>query len=277
MKPTLLFVHGMFLTAKSWEHWIEFFDQRGYRCKAPNWPLHDGEPALLRTEVPPGTGRLDLDTLVDAMARAAAAEARPPIVIGHSLGGLIAQLLAARGLVEAAVAICPVAPNGLLATDWGFLRNSAQIANPLRGDDPFIITPEGFHRTFTNMMSREQSDEMFARYAVHESRNVLRDAMGPSGCVDVRSPHVPLLFIGAEADEIIPPKLVRKNADSYESRSSVREYREFPGRGHFIAGEPGWEDVAHYVHEWLERHAVGEAASVSASGAAGRSLSHPVD
>jgi pimeloyl-ACP methyl ester carboxylesterase len=83
---------------------------------------------------------------------------------------------------------------------------------------------------------------------------VLRDILGEDGKVDVEKPHVPLLFIGAEKDEIIPASLVKRNAHAYTDERSHREYREFSSRGHFICGESGWEEVAGTVSNWLQGH-----------------------
>lgn len=252
----ILFIHGMFLTGKSWEKWVPFFEVRGYQCLAPSWPLHDEEPAILRANLPEGLGKLELQTLVETFARYAGGFHEKPIIIGHSLGGLIAQLLVARGLASAAVPICSVAPNAMLSADWGFLKNSAKIANPLKGDDPFEMTEEGFYGAFCNTMTKDENAAAYHRYAVHESRNVLRDAMGKAGHIDLDRPHAPLLFIAAEKDQIIPDKLNRKNADHYTDKGSVTDFKEFANRGHFICGQSGWEDVASYVADWLERNAV---------------------
>lgn len=187
-------------------------------------------------------------------------ENEPPIVIGHSLGGLIVQKLAADGLIRVGVAICSVAPNKMLAFDWGFLRNSALITNPFAGSDPYEMTPEGFHQNFANTLSEGESNKNYKEFAMHESRQVLRDIMGEEGEVDLKKPHVPLLFIGAEKDEIIPASLVRKNAHAYEDERSHHEYTEFGGRGHFICGEPGWQEVAERVANWLNAHLSAERA-----------------
>jgi pimeloyl-ACP methyl ester carboxylesterase len=251
MKPDVFFIHGMFLTGKSWEHWIQKFSAAGYVSHAPNWPLHDGDPAQLRVQIPAGLGELKLETLVEHFAAMAQPLEMKPILIGHSLGGLVAQRLVARGLASAAICISTVPPNGMMAADWGFLRNSTEIANPFKGNEPFPMTVQGFHKNFANTMSRGASDLAWQRYAVPESRNVLRDAMGKAGHVDTQSPHVPLLFIAGEKDEIIPNTLDRRVSKHYTDPNSKTDFQEFKGRGHFICGEPGWEEVATFCLAWL--------------------------
>ncbi|WAC19065.1 alpha/beta hydrolase [Luteolibacter sp. SL250] len=254
MKPKIIFIHGMFLTAKSWEHWVEHFSALGYPCEAAPWPLHAAEPADLRADPPEGLGELKLSDLHGYYRDVLRGEDQPPVVIGHSLGGLLAQKLLADGLVSAAIGICSVAPNRMLAFDWGFLRNSASITNPFAGDDPYEMTPEGFHQNFANTLSEAQSNAAFGAYAVHESRQVLRDIMGDEGQINLKAPHAPLLLIGAEKDEIIPASLVRRNAHAYEDERSHHEYAEFTGRDHFICGAPGWEEVAAKIENWLAGH-----------------------
>ncbi|RFZ85593.1 alpha/beta hydrolase [Mucilaginibacter terrenus] len=251
---TIIFIHGMFQNPRSWDKWIAFFSAKGYNCLAPAWPLHEGEPSQLRDNPPTGLGDLHLQTIADEMERVVTAQPEPPIVIGHSVGGLIAQLLAAKGLVDVAVPICSVAPNAMLAFDWGFIKNSALITNPFKGNEPFYTDVESFHSSFCNTMSDEDAKRAFTRTATHDSRNVLRDCMGEAGKIDVDQPHVPLLFIGAEMDQIIPAALCKRNAEAYTHTESISEYKEFSNRGHWICGEHGWEEVAGYIASWIEHH-----------------------
>lgn len=256
MKPKIIFIHGMFQNAKSWDHyhWGTHFKKLGFDVETPSWPLHDGEPASLRANIPPGLGSLTLAQVYTHHRDIIRRQVEPPIVIGHSLGGLIVQKLLAEDLVRAAIGIAPIAPNKMLAMDWGFLRNSASIINPFAGNDPYEMTPELFHQNFANTLSRDESDLAWNAYVVHESRQVLRDILGEDGEIDMKRPHNPLLLIGAEKDQIIPASLVRRNAHAYEDERSHHEYKEFTGRGHFICGEPGWEEVASAISNWLQGH-----------------------
>lgn len=254
MNPRIIFIHGMFLTAKCWEHWQSYFRELGYETAAIPWPLHDEEAAVLRNKIPPALGKLSLADLHAHYAAILRTEPTPPIVIGHSLGGLLVQKLAADGLIRIGVGICSVAPNRMLALDWGFLKNSVSITNPFAGDDPFEMTAAGFYQNFGNAMTEEESNAAYHRYAVHESRQVLRDILGDEGKIDLELPHVPLLFIGAEEDAIMPASLVRRNAHAYKDERSFTEYAEFSGRGHFITGENGWEEVAEKTANWLQAH-----------------------
>jgi pimeloyl-ACP methyl ester carboxylesterase len=244
----IVLVHGMFQNPKSWEKWISFFSERGHDCIAPAWPLHDGEPAQLRANPPAGLGKLPLKTVIGTTE--AVVGTSMPILIGHSVGGLVAQILLNRGLLAAAVGIDSVAPNAMLDFDWGFLKNSAIIANPLKGDEPILMDAKTFHGAFANTLSEEQAGIEFERTATHDSRNVLRDCMGKDGHVDLDAAHGPLLLIGGEKDEIIPAYLSQKNAEAYDDPAT---FKQFQGRSHYICNEPGWEEVAGFVADWLDQ------------------------
>lgn len=254
MSKTIIFIHGMFQNPKSWEKWVLYFTHRGYTCIAPAWPLHEGTPTQLRNSTPPGLGDLNLQTIVDKMEAIVLEQPERPIVIGHSVGGLIVQLLAAKNLVEVGVAIDSVAPNAMLAFDWGFMKNSALIANPFKGNEPFFTDLESFHSSFCNTMSMAETRLAFEDTATHDSRNVLRDCMGEHGKIDLDLPHVPLLFIGGVDDQIIPASLNEKNRGAYTDETSITDFKSFVGRGHFICGQRGWEEVAEYIAQWLPHH-----------------------
>jgi pimeloyl-ACP methyl ester carboxylesterase len=260
MQKNILFVHGMFQNSQSWERWVSFFERRGFTCDAPDWPCHAGRPVDLRTKIPAGLGQLTLAQVVDACAAVCDA-GEPPIVIGHSVGGLVAQILAARGLASAAVCISSVAPNDLVAADWHLLKNVTAITNPLKGHEPYLMSPEGFHEGFCNTMTAEESYEAYQATATHDSRQVLRDCLGRTGHIDLAAPHVPLLFISGDSDHIIPAALNRRNCEHYKDKGSITEHVVFPNRGHFICSSPGWMQVAAFNHDWLMARRAERAAS----------------
>ncbi len=241
----------MFQNDKSWENWVIFFERVGYNCIVQSWPFHEGEPSELRRNIPDGLGTLGLQTVIKKFGDITAKNP-DAILIGHSVGGLIVQTLINKGLGVAGICIDSVAPNKMLAFDWGFFRNSMSIANPLKGDEPYLMTAEGFHKNFANAMSMEESNREYEKTATHDSRNILRDCMMEDRHVDLATPHSPLLFIGGEIDEIIPPELNEKNSKAYTDKGSISAYKEFPNRGHYICGQPGWEEVAEYISEWID-------------------------
>jgi pimeloyl-ACP methyl ester carboxylesterase len=250
MKKTIIFIHGMFQNARSWQYWVAYFTPLGYDCVAESWPLHEGEPEELRNYIPAGLGDLRLEEVVSKFAALVTAKDNNAILIGHSVGGLVVQSLISKGHGSMGICISSVAPNRMLAFDWGFFRNSISIANPFKGDEPFLMTPKGFHQNFCNTMTEAESDEAYARTATHDSRNMLRDCMMADGEIELEKTNKPLLFIGAEQDEIIPPELNEKNAAAYPE--GIAEFVMYPGKGHFICGQAGWEQIADQIEKWVQ-------------------------
>ncbi|WDF67096.1 alpha/beta fold hydrolase [Sphingobacterium oryzagri] len=258
MNRKIIFIHGMFQNPMSWTPWINYFSSQGFDCHAPAWPDHEGEPQTLRTTPPANLGDLSLEEVIDRLERTVLAAggnnpnvSERPMIIGHSVGGLIAQIFVNRGLASLAVAICPVAPNKMMTIDWPFFKNVASIANPFKGDQPFAHTQESFHESFCNTLTKEDAAVAFELTATQDSRNVLRGCLGAAGEIDLSSAHVPILFISAKEDKIIPYELVEKNAKAYSDIASVVTYKEFPDKSHYICLEPGSQEVINYVHEWI--------------------------
>ncbi|MGN7989704.1 alpha/beta hydrolase [Pedobacter sp. 22226] len=251
MKNTIILIHGMFQNPKSWKNWISFFESKGYDVIAPAWPLHEGEPAALRQNPPTGLGTLELDTIITAIETLIYGLPEKPIVIGHSVGGLITQILVNRGLAKTGVAISSVAPNSMVTFDWSFIKNAATIANPFKGDEPIYMDEETFHGAFANTLSEAESRLAYDDTATHDSRNVFRDCMGSSAQIDVELPHAPLLFIGGEEDKICPADLINKIAKAYTDKGSATAVEIVPGKSHFICNEPGWETIAASIENWI--------------------------
>jgi alpha-beta hydrolase superfamily lysophospholipase len=263
MKGTIVFIHGMFQTPKSWDKWIAHFTQQGYNCIAPAWPDHQGEPSELRNNPPSTLGDLMLDDVIEAMERviieAGGTNAAPedrPIIIGHSVGGLLTQIFVNKDMACLGIPISSVAPNMMMTLDWPFFKNVAAITNPFKGDEPFFQTPESFHENFCNTLSEAQALQAFEETSTHDSRNVLRGCLGASAHIDLDLPHVPLLFISGKEDQIVPTELVEKNSKAYEETSGITTYKEFEGRSHYICGEPGVEEVIEYVNQWVDLYRV---------------------
>lgn len=252
MGNEIVFVHGMFMNPKSWGQWSQFFSARGHRCHAPAWPFHDGEPAALRASPPEGLGKLTLGEVIASVAKVVEALPEKPVVIGHSMGGLVTQRLVAQGLAKAGVCIDSAAPKGVAALSWSFLKSNLPVVNPFAGDAPFVMSPEHFQYTFCNTMTLDETRAVLDAFVVPESRNVARSSTGPDGAVDFARPHAPLLFIAGALDQIIPAALNKKNHAAYRDASSRCDLKEFAGRTHYICGQPGWEEVAGFVAEWVE-------------------------
>jgi len=247
----VVFVHGMYVNGVSWQPWEEFASTRGYTTHAPSWPYHRGEPAELRKRIDPALGRLTFGKVVEHYKTVLDAMPDRPVLIGHSVGGLVVQKLVNEGYGAAGVVVSPAPPRGILSLDPHFFRANFPHLNPLAGNRPIPMTPDRFHYTFTNTMSRQDSDVLFERYAVPESRNVPRSTLTRQGAIDFGRAHAPLLLVGGDKDHLTPLAMVRRNARAYRASQGRLDFAEFTGKSHFICNEPGWEAVAEHAFDWL--------------------------
>ena len=255
-RPTLVFVHGMYMNGRSWAPWVERAATAGFDGIAPDWPFHDGAPAALRRQIDPELGSLTFGRVVRHLQEVISGMPEPPLAVGHSVGGLVVQRLVNDGLVRAGVAISSAPARGVISLDPHFLRANFPHVNPFAGNRPVIMTPARFHYAFCNTMSRSASDRAFEEYVVPESRNVPRSTLTRSAGIDFRRDHGPLLFIAGDNDHLCPERMVARNAMAYRRSPSPARLRAFSGRSHLICNQEGWAEVADAAFAFL-RTAVG--------------------
>lgn len=252
MSQHIVFIHGLFQNPKSWQQWVTFFESRGYICHAPAYPYHEGEPSELRRHINPALGKLTLGQVVEHLSRFINTLPEKPILVGHSMGGLIVQKLIGMNKGSAGVCIDSAPPRGLVSFQWSFLRANLATVNPLKGNTPCLPSVEWFQYAFCNTMTLAETQKEYDAYVVPESRNIPRSSTGRDGTIDFRAPHVPLLFIAGEKDQIIPHSLNRKNFAAYTDALSVKEFVVFSDRTHYICGQRNWEEVAQYIEQWAQ-------------------------
>ena len=256
-RAPVVFIHGMFMTATCWGGWAEHFHARGRHVEALEWPLRHAPVEVLRSHHPdPELGKLTLTRILDEHAAHIAAMPEPPVLIGHSMGGLIVQLLVGRGLGVAGVAIDSAPPMGVFTPKWSFLKSNWAMIDPfVRASAPRLIPLDAFRYAFANTLPPKVQEDMYERFVVPESRMVPRQSLTSVARVEFGKPHAPLLFIAGGADHIIPASLNRTNALRYSDAGSITDLREFEGRDHLTILEPGWEAVADFTLDWLDRMA----------------------
>ncbi len=251
LSKTIVFIHGMYMNQLCWEKWVDRFEGKGFKCIAPAWPGRDLQPDILRERHPDlKLGELTLGMVFEHFSKVISGLNEKPILIGHSMGGLITQMLLQGDLAVAGVAIDSAPPRGVFTTKWPFLKaNWPHITPFISQSSPIEMSFERFQYAFVNTMPLLEQREAYDKYVVPESRRVPREAL--SVRLDYIKPHPPLLFIAGSADHLIPPSLTKANFVKYQTSPSVTSFKEFPGRVHFIIGQNGWEEVADYVGSWL--------------------------
>ncbi len=255
----IVLIHGLWMTPRSWEHWKERYESRGHEVITPPWPGLDGEVEALRADPTP-LARLDLKTVIDSYERIVRGLDSPPIVMGHSTGGSVVQVLLNRGCGAAGVGIAPATVKGVYDLPLSTLRATrAVLANPRNRGKATPIDKKQFHYNFANTLSRQESDALWERYAVPAANNVLFDlALGnfkrdAATKVDFEKPdRAPYLAIAGGKDHVVPAKAAMHNTEKYKTGTVA--FMSFPNRPHF-PGVPGWEDVADYALDWAVEHA----------------------
>jgi len=250
---TIVFIHGLFMNPKSWEPWIKFFEAKGYKCHAPAYPFHEGEPFSLRNNIHPDLGKVDFGQVVNALSSFIDKLSERPVLIGHSMGGLAVQKLIAMNKGVAGICIDSAPPKGVFSFKWSFLKANLATINPLKGNSACLPSVKWFQYAFCNTMTLAQTEAEFDKYVVPESRNIPRSSTGNDGKIDFNKTHNPLLIIAGEKDHIIPASLNRKNYKVYKNKNSRIDFKEFPGRTHYICLQQGWEEVAGYVSTWVRQ------------------------
>ena len=253
---TVLFVHGMFMTPAAWEPWERLFRERGYKTLAPAWPLHDGSLAAQREPAASAPlGALTLDQILASYRTVIAALPEKPILIGHSMGGLIVQLLLAEGLGTAAIAIDSAPPKGLISLKWSFLKCNWPVLSPTADMAvPITMSFEQFQYAFTNGMGEAEQRTAYEKYIVPESRRVGKGPTTDVAAIDFSKPRPPLLLIAGDSDHIIPASLNFSNFHLYDKTPAITEYHEFPGRNHWLIADSGWQEIASYAIDWLHQN-----------------------
>src|SRR5215831_10645328 len=250
-KQPVVFVHGLYLLASSWDNWCTLFEERGYATIAPGWP-DDPQTVEEAKDDPEVFARKRIKQVTDHYAGTIRKLKRKPAIVGHSFGGLIAQQLADEGLSAVTVAIDPAGIRGVLPVPLSELKVGAPVlSNPANYHRAVALTYEQFRYGFTNALSEEESRQLYDRYAVPGSGTPVFQAAAANlnpwteDRVDTKNPERgPLLLIAGEKDHTVPLAVVKAAYKLKQHNPAVTEFREIPGRGHSLTIDHGWREVA---------------------------------
>jgi non-heme chloroperoxidase len=258
----VVFVHGLWLLESSWDRWAAVFEDAGYVALTPQWPDDPGtvEEANAHPEVFAGK---TVGQVADHFAEVIRNLDKKPAVIGHSFGGLLAQMLAGRGLSAATVAIDAATFRGVLALPISALKSARPvIGNPTNYHRAVPLTYEQFRFGFANAVSEDEAKELYETFAVPASGTplfqVATENVNPwtEVKVDTNNPdRGPMLIISGENDNTAPGAMAEGIYKKQKRNSSVTEIVELPNRGHALVIDSGWREVADTALAFVRRFA----------------------
>jgi pimeloyl-ACP methyl ester carboxylesterase len=246
---TVLFITGAWMHYTSWDKFRSVFEAAGYKTLAPAWPFLDADPAALRANPDKRIGTLTFGKIVDHYAKIIDGLDEQPLIIGHSMGGLITQLLLDRGYGVAGIAMDPGPIAGALPGPVSLL---AAVPPLLVGPgNTHTISREGFAKNFANTVPAAEQKDAYDAFVVPTPSNIFYQAAGMIGTgVKVKARKQPLLVIAAEHDRTVTPYLAHAIFNVQKKAPARTDFHQFADRSHFLAGEKGWEDVANYALDW---------------------------
>ena len=261
-RTPVVFIHGLWVLPSSWDNWAALFEEAGYAPLAPDWP---GEPETLEEARanPDGFAKITVGQVADHTAEVIGRLSKKPAVLGHSTGGLLAQIIAGRGLSAATVAIDPGPFRGVLPLPISALKAAAPVLrNPANRGKAVTLTLDQFKYGWANALGDEEAKDLYERYHVAASGIALNQMANANlnpfteAKVDTKNPdRGPLLIIDGEKDHTVPFAIANASYKRQKRNPGVTEIATIPNRGHALTIDSGWREVAEKSLEFVKRFA----------------------
>ncbi|PBC01904.1 alpha/beta fold hydrolase [Mesorhizobium sp. WSM3860] len=250
---TVVLIHGAWMTAASWSNFRKPFEEAGYTVHAPSWPFLDRGAAELRANPPADLGSLKAGDIADHIAKFIETLPEKPIIIGHSMGGLVTQLLLDRGYGVAGVLLDSGPVAGIIADPVSLLAALPVLARWNAWNRTYTLSKAQFDAKFANTAPAALRDEAYEKYMVPTSGRVFaQTATGLGIGINIRKRTQPVLVTAASEDKTVAPAMSRKIYKKHKKAPSRTDYVEFAGMSHFLMAEPGYEKVAAFIIEWAK-------------------------
>jgi pimeloyl-ACP methyl ester carboxylesterase len=256
----VVFIHGLWLLPSSWDRWAEVFQAAGYAPITPGWP-DDPETVAEAKEHPEVFAGKTVGQVADHYDEVIGKLTKQPAVIGHSFGGLLAQILAGRGLSNATVAVDGAPYRGVLPLPISALRAASPVlANPTNRNKAIPLTYEQFRYAFANAVTEDEAHALYEEFAVPAPGAPLFQAaaanLNPWTEVKVDTENAyrgPMLIISGEKDHTVPPSIAEAAYKLQQKNSGVTEFASIPGRGHSLTIDSGWLEVCNTALAFVQR------------------------
>lgn len=254
MTKTVMFVHGAWLTPLAWNEWRTIFEAAGYETVAPTWPHMDRPIEALRHSPDPQLAKTSVVDIVDHYAAEIAKLDEPPIIIGHSFGGLITLMLLDRGLGVAGAVLDPAPPRGVIPGLRSILSALPVLTSWNGWNRVLTMSRNGFATTFANTLPAGVVDKAYDTYVVPApGRPYFQASLGIGNGVSFKGLSHPLLLVAGLSDKTADPAMIKRTWRAYAKAGAPAEIKTFPGRSHFLFAEAGWEEIADSVLAWLAK------------------------
>ena len=253
LTKTVLFIHGAWMTPACFDDFCSRFEDAGYTCVAPAWPLMDRPVESLRAYPSPDFADVGIEAIVDHYEAIIQEMDEPPLIVGHSFGGLFVQMLLDRGVGAGGVAIDSAPPKGISPTLTAARANWPAFS--ARNGDERILTIEysDFAWGFAQTLPEAELQVVFDEHVVPSPGRLFREVgRGPAAVDFDDASRAPLLLISGEEDRTVTTRMNYKNYKKYRKSPATTDYQSFEGRSHWIIAEPGWEEVADYAIQWAD-------------------------
>ena len=257
-KNPIVFIHGLWMHSGSWKPWMQFFTEHGYESVNPDWP---GDGATVEESRANGKtiANHGVTEVADRYAKIISSMPAKPILIGHSFGGLLVQILLGRGIAAAGIAIDPAPIKGVWQLPLSALKASFPVlGNPFNLTKSVSLTYKQFRYAFANSLTEQEAKELYDRYTVPSPGRPLFQVafatLNPNAQNRVNTGNTtrgPLLITSGEKDHTVPPVLCKAAFHMYKKSPAITELKSFAERGHSITIDHGWKEVAEYSLKWL--------------------------
>jgi len=259
-KQPVVFIHGLWLLASSWDNWADLFEQAGYSAVKPGWP-DDPETVADAKARPHAFARKGVGQVADHMETVIRGLTRKPAVIGHSFGGLLAQIVAGRGLAAVSVAVDPAPFRGVLPLPFSALRAaSPALSNPANVNRAVSLTQAQFRFAFANAVGEDEATQLYERFAVPAPGKPLFQAafanLHPRTEVKVDTTNPdrrPMLLLSGDRDNTVPWAIVNASYKLQKRNPATTEVARIPNRGHSLTIDSGWHEVAETALAFVRR------------------------
>ncbi|TKC65195.1 alpha/beta hydrolase [Pedobacter hiemivivus] len=249
---TIVLIHGNFVNNNCWADWKHYYEQKGYKVYTPANPGHEGNPAELRAKVHPALVKTGFIDIVNNIAKLIDTLPEKPLIIGHSMAGMVVLKLIEMEKAVAGVSIDGAPPKNVFPP-FQTLKTVLPAFGFFSFSKYFMGSRKWYNNAFFNTIPDTEKERAFEKFAVPESYKVSRElVLNSFSNIDFKKAHAPILFVGGGSDHIFPPNLTQTIARRYKHTNSRVDVKIFEGKSHFICGEPGWEKVADHILEWYE-------------------------